>query len=384
MAFACGGHNAMRGDSLHGAHRMRGARFMPGMQERIGFDKSVLPMHGILVDHTSDQNGPRTNADANGWFVAPIASEPIMTLSTAEIVVEPLMPCYAGAITHRVRISDQHACEVGCLSRRTATHERLLLRAAPGEFCIVVPLEVGAILNAWRDRCPEELERGRTLLHAFDLRYAWSLQHDFPRGALLIKAPCEAMTGWWGTERSATSGAGRQESSALTIVLKLCQAVAGLLRCGGPAPERVVEHLVQAIFGNLRLGLCDCATHPRPSKDRFAGWQEQRVRAYIAANLTNKLRLSDVSGNCGMSCSHFSRLFKNTFGITLHQWIIEQRISEARRLLRDTPTPIADIAVATGFADQAQFSRVFSRTTRTTPMSWRRESRFEERLSGAA
>jgi AraC-like DNA-binding protein len=302
-----------------------------------------------------------------------------MSLANADSVVTPLTSSYAGAVMHRVHISGGHACEVGYLPRSTATHERLLLKAAPGQFCVVVPLKVGAILNAWCEQCPEPLAVERDVLHAFDLRYAWSLQRDFPRGGLIIKAACEAMSGWWGTERPVTRGAARYDNAVLTIVSDLCQAVAELLSCRGLAPESFVEHVVHAILGNLRMGLCECAMHPRLSKDRFAGWQEQRVRTYIASNLTNKIRLADVSRSCGMSSSHFSRLFKNTIGVTLHQWIIEQRISEARRLLRDTSTAIADIALATGFADQAHFSRVFSKTTRSTPMAWRRVSRADAR-----
>jgi AraC-like DNA-binding protein len=289
-------------------------------------------------------------------------------------VVNPLTPSYAGATMHRVQI-DEHACEVGCLPRSTSTHELLLLSENPGQFCVVVPLEVGAIMNAWCDRRPESLEVERDLLHAFDLRYAWSLQREFPRGALIIKAPCEAIPGWWGIDRPATSGMARHDNAARRIVSELCQAIAALLSYSGTVPDSVLEHLVHAILGNLHTGLCECAMHPHPSKDRFAGWQEQRVRKYIAANLNNKIRLADVARSCGMSCSHFSKLFKNTIGVTLHQWIIDQRISEARRLLRDTSLGIAEIAVATGFADHAHLSRVFSRTTRTTPMAWRRVSR---------
>lgn len=101
-------------------------------------------------------------------------------------------------------------------------------------------------------------------------------------------------------------------------------------------------------------------------------WQMQRVTAYIAAHLGMRIGVSDVASTCGLSPNYFNRLFKQTTGVTLHQWLMERRVTKAKQLLASTSMPIVDVAAVTGFADQTHFTRVFSQRTQFSPMSWRR------------
>jgi transcriptional regulator GlxA family with amidase domain len=52
-----------------------------------------------------------------------------------------------------------------------------------------------------------------------------------------------------------------------------------------------------------------------------------------------------------------------------------QRVKHAKALLRETNMPIAEIAVACGFADQSHLTRVFSKAFRIGPAAWRRQWR---------
>ncbi|HSY63315.1 MAG TPA: helix-turn-helix transcriptional regulator, partial [Terriglobales bacterium] len=61
-----------------------------------------------------------------------------------------------------------------------------------------------------------------------------------------------------------------------------------------------------------------------------------------------------------------------TFGISTHQWLIRRRIEHAQGLLRQTSTSIADVAIQSGFGDQAAFTRTFRRTIGVSPGRWRR------------
>jgi AraC-like DNA-binding protein len=70
--------------------------------------------------------------------------------------------------------------------------------------------------------------------------------------------------------------------------------------------------------------------------------------------------------------SHFARSFKATFGMAPHKWLIGRRIERAKDLLRQTTTPIADIAIQSGFADQTAFARTFRQEMGITPGQWRR------------
>jgi len=73
-----------------------------------------------------------------------------------------------------------------------------------------------------------------------------------------------------------------------------------------------------------------------------------------------------------LSVSHFARSFKASFGVTCHRWLMERRIERAQELLATADIPLADVAVQSGFADQAAFTRAFHRIAGMTPGRWRR------------
>ncbi len=107
-------------------------------------------------------------------------------------------------------------------------------------------------------------------------------------------------------------------------------------------------------------------------RSRLAPWQVKRVTDFMRANLTETLRLSELAAISGLSPSHFGRAFKGSTGLPPHRWQLNMRIEQARALLADAGASLADIACATGFADQSHFTRVFSRIVGVSPGAWRR------------
>jgi AraC family transcriptional regulator len=105
----------------------------------------------------------------------------------------------------------------------------------------------------------------------------------------------------------------------------------------------------------------------------LAEWQRRRVTEMLRASLNGSVRLSELALACEVSVSHFTRSFKATFGVTCQRWLLEHRVEHAQHLLSATKTPIADIAVQSGFADQAAFTRTFRRIVGVPPGRWRRE-----------
>ena len=108
---------------------------------------------------------------------------------------------------------------------------------------------------------------------------------------------------------------------------------------------------------------------------RLAPWQLKRVTEFITANLAETLQLSDLAALSGLSPSHFGRAFKGSTGQPPHRWHLNLRIERARAMLTDAGASLADVACATGFADQSHFTRVFSRTVGMSPGAWRRQLR---------
>ena len=82
-------------------------------------------------------------------------------------------------------------------------------------------------------------------------------------------------------------------------------------------------------------------------------------------------RLAEVSG---VSEAHFSRSFKQAFGVPPHRYLLTRRIERATTLLRDTGFSITDIAFATGWESLGTFGRIFRDITGRSPSAMRLEA----------
>jgi len=96
-----------------------------------------------------------------------------------------------------------------------------------------------------------------------------------------------------------------------------------------------------------------------------------QVIAYIDSFLDQNLTLREIAQTIGMSQYHFTRLFKQSMGITPYQYVIQQRVERAKQLLRDAELAIADIALQCGFASQSHFHSHFQRLVGLTPKKFR-------------
>ena len=97
----------------------------------------------------------------------------------------------------------------------------------------------------------------------------------------------------------------------------------------------------------------------------------KRVLEYISAHLGNEIRLGTLASIAGMSRHHFSELFRCSTGVSPHQYVIGQRVERGKQMLRDTDLSILEIGLATGFADQSHFTKIFRRVARVTPRDYR-------------
>jgi AraC family transcriptional regulator len=88
---------------------------------------------------------------------------------------------------------------------------------------------------------------------------------------------------------------------------------------------------------------------------------------YIHAHLNSNLSMAQIAGSVNSSPTHFASLFKRAKGISLHQYVIKQRVNRAKLLLETTDLPIANIASKVGFSSQSHLTYHCKRQTGMTP-----------------
>jgi AraC family transcriptional activator FtrA len=100
------------------------------------------------------------------------------------------------------------------------------------------------------------------------------------------------------------------------------------------------------------------------------------TRHWIAERLAEPLDVASMSRHAGVSPRTFARRFREETGTTPLQWLLSQRVLEARRLLEETDLPVETIAWRTGFGTAASLRDHFRRATATTPTGYRRSFRL--------
>ncbi|WP_186438370.1 AraC family transcriptional regulator [Cohnella terricola] len=102
-------------------------------------------------------------------------------------------------------------------------------------------------------------------------------------------------------------------------------------------------------------------------RDDDAARAVNRTINYIETSYSLDLSLAQLAEMSSMSTRHYSRLFRKMTGKSPIEYLIEQRLNRAKRLLLTSGDSIQEIAASTGFRDPFHFSRSFKRYTSVSP-----------------
>jgi AraC-like DNA-binding protein len=116
----------------------------------------------------------------------------------------------------------------------------------------------------------------------------------------------------------------------------------------------------------------------------LATWQARRTLAHIEANLASKMEIVDLASVVALSRSHFSRAFKHTVGLSPMEYVVVRRVEKAKAMISSTREPLAEVALACGFADQAHLNRRFRDVVGISPGRWRRSNAGAPRATAGA
>ncbi|MCP6690832.1 AraC family transcriptional regulator [Pseudomonas donghuensis] len=126
--------------------------------------------------------------------------------------------------------------------------------------------------------------------------------------------------------------------------------------------HEILDHALLSQVG-LRQGL--------RLKGGLAAHQRRQLREYVEGHLDQPLSLGELAALCNLSEYHFARMFRESFGLPPHQYLLARRLAKARQLLRHGQLPLGEVALLCGFASASHFSNRFRQALGATPGTYR-------------
>lgn len=132
---------------------------------------------------------------------------------------------------------------------------------------------------------------------------------------------------------------------------------------------------------SLAIGLAHYLLNQATSQDvrdtrhrnALSSKQIDRICDFINCNLKADISLCDLAKQAGLSPFHFSRLFKQSFGLTPHRYLVDTRMTYAKTLLKHTKHSVSQIALLVGCKNHSQFTQLFKKFVGVTPTTFRHE-----------
>ncbi len=100
-----------------------------------------------------------------------------------------------------------------------------------------------------------------------------------------------------------------------------------------------------------------------------------RIEKFVEANLHRRLSGQELSSALNYHPYYMNRIVTHYTGMSLHNYIINEKIRRAKALLAETELPLSEIAQSLAFCDASHFSRVFSTHAHITPRAFRQAAR---------
>ena len=139
------------------------------------------------------------------------------------------------------------------------------------------------------------------------------------------------------------------------------------------ASPMVVQSLAQLMAVHLAREYGETGEESHGSSPSLPGHKLRQITDWMAEHVAEDFDLERLAAQAGLSKFHFHRLFKSATGVSPSHYHTNLRMSEARRLLRETRMSVIDVSLEVGYANPSHFARLFRREIGLSPSDYRRQ-----------
>ena len=104
-----------------------------------------------------------------------------------------------------------------------------------------------------------------------------------------------------------------------------------------------------------------------------------RAVAYIERNLDKPLRREDIAAQVHVSVGYLSRVFRQETGMSMKEYMTEQKLQLARSMLTSTSLPVSLVAMRVGYGNFSQFSKIYRARFGRTPSAESKLAEWEKK-----
>lgn len=97
----------------------------------------------------------------------------------------------------------------------------------------------------------------------------------------------------------------------------------------------------------------------------------EQCKNYIFSHIQGKITVQEIADAIGLEANYLSTLFHKQMNITIKQYIMEQKINVAKKMLMYSPFSYIEISTYLGFSSQSHFGAEFKKYTELTPKQFR-------------
>jgi len=136
-------------------------------------------------------------------------------------------------------------------------------------------------------------------------------------------------------------------------------------------PKRVLIIELEAFFlrAQQNISLSRLKNDLKPAPTQVA--HTAKMTQFIARHFQEAIGIPNIAAAAGLHPKYAMSIFKKTYGLSLHHYLLNYRLSYAKNLLISTNNSVLDIAYSSGFSSCSSFYEFFKRETHTTPRTFR-------------